>query len=97
MEIAHKIGMRTSATMMFGHVETKSEIIEHLFRLRELSKEDRGLHRFHPLDIPAEEHRTAKHRERACFSRFIFEGACDFKDCSAQFQEYSSLLAHAGF
>ena len=48
MEIAHKIGMRTSATMMFGHVETKSEIIEHLFRLRELQKKTGGFTAFIP-------------------------------------------------
>jgi len=48
METAHKIGMRTSATMMFGHVETKSEIIEHLFRLRELQKKTGGFTAFIP-------------------------------------------------
>ncbi len=35
MEEAHSLGMRTSATMMFGHVETLPERVEHLLRIRE--------------------------------------------------------------
>lgn len=35
MEIAHELGLKTSATMMFGHVETVEERIEHLQRLRD--------------------------------------------------------------
>ena len=34
MAIAHELGLKTSATMMFGHVETVAERIEHLDRLR---------------------------------------------------------------
>lgn len=41
MEIAHRIGMKTTATMMFGSVETAEERILHLIRLREL--QDRSL------------------------------------------------------
>ncbi|NCX95660.1 MAG: dehypoxanthine futalosine cyclase [Chitinophagia bacterium] len=35
MKVAHKLGLTTSATMMFGHVETLEERMEHLIRLRE--------------------------------------------------------------
>jgi cyclic dehypoxanthinyl futalosine synthase len=34
MDTAHRLGLRSSATMMFGHVETIEERIEHLDRLR---------------------------------------------------------------
>jgi cyclic dehypoxanthinyl futalosine synthase len=34
MEIAHELGLKSSATMMFGHVETLEERVEHLRRLR---------------------------------------------------------------
>lgn len=34
-DIAHRLGLRTSATMMFGHCETLEDRIEHLDRLRE--------------------------------------------------------------
>ena len=36
MHEAHKIGLTTSATMMFGHVETIRERFEHLVRIREI-------------------------------------------------------------
>lgn len=39
---AHKLGMRTSVTMMFGHIETIQDRIEHLRRLRDLQDETGG-------------------------------------------------------
>jgi cyclic dehypoxanthinyl futalosine synthase len=35
MQVAHELGLNSSATMMFGHVETIEDRIEHLQRLRE--------------------------------------------------------------
>jgi len=35
MQVAHELGLKSSATMMFGHVETIAERIEHLQRLRD--------------------------------------------------------------
>ncbi|MBK8206742.1 MAG: dehypoxanthine futalosine cyclase [Planctomycetes bacterium] len=46
MRQAHKLGIRTSATMMFGHVETLAERIEHLERLRQLQDEMGGFTAF---------------------------------------------------
>jgi len=37
-EDVHSLGMRSTATMMFGHVETIEERIEHIFLIRELQK-----------------------------------------------------------
>ncbi len=42
MREAHKIGMRTSITMMFGHIETIEDRIEHLRRIRDLQDETGG-------------------------------------------------------
>ncbi|MEL6133323.1 MAG: CofH family radical SAM protein, partial [Bacteroidota bacterium] len=36
MHVAHKVGLTTSATMMFGHIETIEERYEHLVRIREV-------------------------------------------------------------
>lgn len=36
MRVAHQLGLTTSATMMFGHVETIEERMEHLVRIREI-------------------------------------------------------------
>jgi cyclic dehypoxanthinyl futalosine synthase len=46
MREAHKIGMRTSITMMFGHIETIPDRIEHLRRVRELQDETGGFTAF---------------------------------------------------
>jgi cyclic dehypoxanthinyl futalosine synthase len=46
MEKAHGLGMKTTATMMFGHVETLEDRIEHLSRLRELQDRTRGFTAF---------------------------------------------------
>jgi cyclic dehypoxanthinyl futalosine synthase len=46
MEEAHRQGLRSTATMMFGHVETPAERIEHLERLRELQDRTGGFTAF---------------------------------------------------
>src|SRR5216117_4403159 len=46
MRRAHRAGLRTTATMMYGTVETDEERLEHLFRLRELQDETGGFTAF---------------------------------------------------
>jgi len=46
MRHAHGIGLRTTATMMYGTVETAEERLEHMFRLRELQDVTRGFTAF---------------------------------------------------
>jgi cyclic dehypoxanthinyl futalosine synthase len=46
METAHRLGLRTTATMMFGHVETLEERIEHLLHLRDLQDRTGGFTAF---------------------------------------------------
>jgi cyclic dehypoxanthinyl futalosine synthase len=46
MRAAHHAGLRTTATMMYGTVETPAERIEHLIRLRDLQDETRGFTAF---------------------------------------------------
>src|SRR6266850_1746844 len=46
METAHRLGMRTTATMMFGHVETLEERIDHLLHIRELQDRTGGFTAF---------------------------------------------------
>jgi cyclic dehypoxanthinyl futalosine synthase len=48
MKTAQKLGMPTTATMMFGSLETDKEIIEHLVRLRDIQDETRGFTAFIP-------------------------------------------------
>jgi cyclic dehypoxanthinyl futalosine synthase len=46
MRVWHQLGGRSSATMMFGHVETLAERIEHLERMRQLQDETGGFTAF---------------------------------------------------
>jgi cyclic dehypoxanthinyl futalosine synthase len=48
MRSAHELGLRTTATMMFGHVEQPHHIIEHLLRIRDLQDETGGFTAFIP-------------------------------------------------
>jgi cyclic dehypoxanthinyl futalosine synthase len=48
MKEAHRLGMPTTATMMFGSVETDKEIVEHLVRLRNIQDETGGFTAFIP-------------------------------------------------
>jgi len=41
MEIAHTLGMNTTATLMFGSLETSEQLVEHLFRVREMQERSR--------------------------------------------------------
>ena len=48
MRQAHLLGLRTTATMMFGHIETVAERLEHLMRIRQLQDETGGFTAFIP-------------------------------------------------
>ena len=48
MAAAHRSGLRTTATMMFGHLETPAERIEHLLRVRDLQDDTGGFTAFIP-------------------------------------------------
>jgi len=48
MEEAHHLGMRTTATMMFGSTEKPEDIIKHLFRIREIQERTGGFTAFIP-------------------------------------------------
>ncbi len=46
---AHQVGLRSNATMLYGHIETEEERVEHLVLLRELQDETHGFVAFIPL------------------------------------------------
>jgi aminodeoxyfutalosine synthase len=51
MRTAHEVGVRSNATMLYGHVETHRERIEHLLKLRELQDDTGGFGSFIPLSF----------------------------------------------
>jgi len=48
---AHEIGLHSNATMLFGHVETLEERVDHLVRLRESQDKTHGFVAFIPLEF----------------------------------------------
>lgn len=64
MREAHRLNIPTSATMMYGHIETKEQRIEHLFRIREVQDErpdgSDGFITFVPWPFQAENTRLKK-------------------------------------
>ena len=48
-ETAHRLGMHTNATMLYGHIEKYRHRIDHMQRLRELQDRTKGFNTFIPL------------------------------------------------
>jgi aminodeoxyfutalosine synthase len=46
---AHRIGMRSNVTMLYGHIETAEERVDHMLRARQLQDETGGFQAFIPL------------------------------------------------
>jgi aminodeoxyfutalosine synthase len=46
---AHRLGMRTNITMLYGHIETIAERVDHILRVRALADETGGVQAFIPL------------------------------------------------
>jgi aminodeoxyfutalosine synthase len=53
--VAHRLGIKTNCTMLYGHVETIEERVEHLALLRELQAETGGFKCFVPLAFHPED------------------------------------------
>ena len=49
METAHSLGIKSNATMLYGHIETNEDIVDHILRIRELQKKTHGFQAFIPL------------------------------------------------
>jgi CofH subfamily radical SAM domain protein len=57
---AHSLGIPTNATMLFGHIETPEQIINHLLQIRGLQDETRGFRAFVPLKYHPENNALGK-------------------------------------
>lgn len=60
MEAAHGLGLKTTATMMFGMVEQDWHIVDHLFQIRDLQARTGGFTAFIPWTFQPENTRLAK-------------------------------------
>jgi len=63
MRIAHSLGLKTNATLLYNHLETPEEIVDHCSRIRALQDETGGFKTFVPL--PFHESNTGIRARRA--------------------------------
>ncbi len=59
---AHKMGINTTSTMMFGHIETLEDRVKHIVKLRDIQKETGGFTEFVPLNFIHTEAPMYKHK-----------------------------------
>jgi aminodeoxyfutalosine synthase len=57
---AHRLGIRTNSTMLYGHIERLEDRVDHLRRLRDLQDETRGFQVFIPLAFHPEHNMIGK-------------------------------------
>ena len=62
IKTAHKMGINTTSTMMYGHLESLEDRVKHVARLREIQKETGGFTEFVPLNFIADEAPMYKHQ-----------------------------------
>jgi cyclic dehypoxanthinyl futalosine synthase len=60
MRDAHRLGMSTTATMMYGHVETLEERVEHMRKIRDLQDDLRGFRAFISWTFQSDGNRLAE-------------------------------------
>jgi aminodeoxyfutalosine synthase len=51
MGTAHRMGLKTNATLLYNHMENTEDIVDHLFQIRELQNETGGFKTFVPLQF----------------------------------------------
>ncbi len=54
IKLAHKVGIKTNATMLYGHIESYEDRVDHLLKLRDLQDETGGFLAFIPLSYQPE-------------------------------------------
>ncbi|MBM3895354.1 MAG: 7,8-didemethyl-8-hydroxy-5-deazariboflavin synthase subunit CofH [Thaumarchaeota archaeon] len=62
IKTAHKLGIKSTSTIMFGHLETPEDRTKHIALLRDIQKETGGFTEFVPLDFIANEAPMYKHK-----------------------------------
>ncbi len=62
IKTAHNLGINTTSTMMFGHIETPEDRVNHIAKIREIQKETGGFTEFVPLNFVHSEAPMYKHQ-----------------------------------
>ena len=62
IKTAHKLGINSTSTIMFGHIETPEDRVRHIAKIREIQKETGGFTEFVPLNFIHSEAPMYKHQ-----------------------------------
>lgn len=97
---AHRLGIPTTATMMYGHIESPEDRINHIFLIRKLQRETHGFTEFIPLTFMAKNNPLSKRAHGASgledlrvygLARLIF--GCDLNNVQASWVKLGVKLA----
>ena len=89
---AHELGIPTNATMLYGHVETLEDRMDHMLRLRDLQDESPGFFSFIPLAFQPDNNPLAKELNKSEFTT----GLDDLLQLSGVAPHARQLPAHQG-
>ncbi|MGM0419284.1 MAG: cyclic dehypoxanthinyl futalosine synthase [Thermodesulfobacteriota bacterium] len=97
MERAHNLGLKTTATMMFGHIEKPEHIIEHMERLRDVQDKTGGFTAFIPwtfqpsnTDLSSKTATAAEYLRVLALSRIFLD---NFRNIQASWVTQGSKIA----
>lgn len=62
--LAHKMGLNSNITMLFGHIEDEEDIITHLMKVRDLQDQTKGFKTFIPLKFGLENNALGKRKNQ---------------------------------
>ena len=65
---AHELGIPTNATMLYGHIETLEERLDHMMRLRDLQDDTGGFYSFIPLAFQPDNNQLARELNKSEFT-----------------------------
>ncbi len=95
-DTAHRLGITTQCTMLYGHVETYEERIDHLMRLREQQDKTGGFLSFIPARLPSGEHGLRAARLQVHDRRRRPEGDRGVTPDARQHRAHQGVLDHDG-
>lgn len=92
--IAHGLGIRTNCTMLYGHVETARDRIDHLTRLRELQDETGGFLTYIPLAYHPDHNELGEEMGRAGSATTGFEDLRNVAVARLYFDNIDHIKTH---
>ena len=97
MRAVHRVGLRSTATMMFGIGDKIEHRVTSLAAHSRSTGRDRRIHRVHSLDVSTREHGARPQDQRRADRRGLFEDAGGVAAVPRQHRKLSVVVADAGF